>query len=197
MPPLRLVLADDESIIRMDLREILEHAGYEIAGEASDGADALALLERVKPDVAILDVKMPGLTGLAVAREASARRLCAVILLTAYGDASLIQEAKEAGVFVYLVKPFKEPELLAAVEMAVTRFQEVRTLEGEVGSLQEQIETRKRVDRAKGYLMDQFKMKESDAFRFLQKQAMDQRKPLKEIAQAVLEKRDAAGRKRP
>ena len=196
MPPVRIVLADDESIIRMDLKEILRGAGYDVVGEASDGNDALALIDRLKPDVAILDVKMPGTTGLAVAREAAARRTCAVILLTAYGDKSLIQEAKAAGVFVYLVKPFKEPELLAAIEMAGTRFQEVRALEGEVGSLQDQIATRKQVDRAKGHLMDQYKMKEADAFRFLQKQAMDQRKTLREIADAILDKKDGADRKR-
>jgi response regulator NasT len=194
MPPLRIALADDESIIRMDLKEILQGAGHAVVGEASDGDAALALLEKEKPDVAILDIKMPGKTGLAVAKAASEKKLCAVILLTAYGEKALIEEAKGSGAFVYLVKPFKEPELLASVEMAVTRFQELKALAGEVTDLQDEIETRKLVDRAKGHLMDAYKMKEADAFRFIQKQSMDQRKPLKEIARLILDKKTSGGR---
>lgn len=193
MPAHRLVIADDESIIRMDLRETLQAAGHEVVGEASDGDGALGLIEKQKPDVAILDIKMPGRTGIAVAEQVTAKRLCAVILLTAYGDKALIEQAKAAGAFVYLVKPFKEPELLASIEMAVTRFQEMRALAGEVGDLQDQLETRKLLDRAKGYLMDAYKMKEADAFRFIQKQSMDQRKSLKEMARIILDKKTAGG----
>ncbi len=185
---LRLLIADDESIIRLDLRETLEAAGHTVVAEAGTGREALALAETLQPDVLILDIRMPDGDGLSVAEQVGAKRLAPVILLTAYQDREVVERARKAGTYMFLVKPFKEEELLAAVGMAAARHEEVRALEAELSDLKEKFETRKLVDKAKGVLMDQYKLKESEAFRLIQKRSMDDRKPLAAVAKEILDK---------
>lgn len=184
--PRRIVLAEDEAIIRLDLRETLEAMGHEVAAETGRGDEALPLIESAKPDVAILDIKMPGRTGLEVARDVVDNRMCAVLILTAFSQAELVQEAADAGVLAYLVKPFQQSELLAAIEVACARFEQMEVLANEVTDLTERLETRKLIDRAKGQLMDKQSMSESDAFAFIQRTAMSQRTSIKEIAGLIL-----------
>jgi len=184
--PRRIVLAEDEAIIRLDLRETLESMGHDVAGETGRGDEALGLIESVEPDIAILDIKMPGRTGLEVAREVTDRHLCAVLILTAFSQAELVQEAADAGVLAYLVKPFQRSELLAALEVAYARYEQMRVLVDEVSDLNERLETRKLIDRAKGQLMDRNSMNESDAFGFIQRTAMSQRTSVREIASQIL-----------
>ncbi len=185
--PIRVVVAEDEAIIRLDLKETLEEEGYEVVGETGRGDEAVALVRELKPDLAILDVRMPGLDGLSAAREITGDRLAAVLVLTAYSQRNLIEEARDAGALAYVVKPFQRSELIPAIEVALGRHKEMRALEGEVSSLEEQLETRKIVDRAKGKLMDDFSMKEKDAFDFIQKTAMQQRVKMGVIAQQVID----------
>jgi response regulator NasT len=185
--PIRVVVAEDEAIIRLDLKETLEEEGYEVVGETGRGDEAVALVRELKPDLAILDVRMPGLDGLSAAREITSDRLAAVLVLTAYSQRNLIEEARDAGALAYVVKPFQRSELSPAIEVALGRHKEMRALEGEVSSLEEQLETRKIVDRAKGKLMDDFSMKEKDAFDFIQKTAMQQRVKMGVIAQQVID----------
>jgi response regulator NasT len=185
--PIRVVVAEDEAIIRLDLKETLEEEGYEVVGETGRGDEAVALVRELKPDLAILDVRMPGLDGLSAAREITSDRLAAVLVLTAYSQRNLIEEARDAGALAYVVKPFQRSELIPAIEVALGRHKEMRALEGEVSSLEEQLETRKIVDRAKGKLMDDFSMKEKDAFDFIQKTAMQQRVKMGVIAQQVID----------
>lgn len=185
--PIRVVVAEDEAIIRLDLKETLEEEGYEVVGETGRGDEAVALVRELKPDLAILDVRMPGLDGLSAAREITGDRLAAVLVLTAYSQRNLIEEARDAGALAYVVKPFQRSELIPAIEVALGRHKEMRALEGEVSSLEEQLETRKIVDRAKGKLMDDFNMKEKDAFDFIQKTAMQQRVKMGVIAQQVID----------
>ncbi len=184
---IRVVIAEDEAIIRLDLKETLEEEGYEVVGETGRGDEVVALVRELKPDLAILDVRMPGLDGLSAAREITADRLAAVLVLTAYSQRNLIEEARDAGALAYVVKPFQRSELIPAIEVALGRHREMRALEGEVSSLEEQLETRKTVDRAKGKLMDDFGMKEKDAFDFVQKTAMQQRVKMGVIAQSVID----------
>lgn len=184
--PRRIVLAEDEAIIRLDLRETLESMGHEVAGETGRGDEALALIESIGPDIAILDIKMPGRTGLEVARDVTERHLCAVLILTAFSQADLVQEAADAGVLAYLVKPFQRTELLAALEVAYARFEQMQVLANEVSDLSERLETRKLIDRAKGQLMDRHALTESDAFGFIQRTAMSQRTSVREIASSIL-----------
>ena len=188
-PATRVVIAEDEAIIRMDLREILEEEGYDVAGEAARGDEVLELVRALQPDVAVLDVKMPGLDGVSVARLLIEERLCAVVLLTAFSQRELITEAREAGVMSYLVKPFEASDLVPAIEMALGRFSEVRTLEDERATLARQLRTRKLLDRAKGILADRHGLGEQDAFRFLQRAAMDRRIPMDQVSREVVDGR--------
>jgi response regulator NasT len=189
----RVLIADDESVIRMDLRETLEDAGYEVVGEAADGASALEMARRDRPDVAVLDIKMPRMDGIQAAEAITRERICPVLILTAYDQPALVSRAAEAGVMAYLSKPFQERDLLAALQVAGARFEQMLALEKEVGELEDALETRKLVDRAKGLLMKREDMTEPEAFRAIQKAAMNQRKTMKEIAEAIVIAFDTAG----
>ncbi len=182
----RVIIADDESIIRLDLREMLENLGYLVVGEAGDGISALNLARELKPDLVIMDIKMPGLDGIDAAKFLTEEQIAPVLLLTAYSQRELVERAREAGVAGYLVKPFREEDLGPAIEVVLARFQEFRSLEQEVEDLKEALETRKLVDRAKGILMDTQGMSEAEAFRKIQKMSMDKRVPMKEIGRAIL-----------
>jgi len=182
----RVVIAEDEAIIRLDLKETLEEEGYEVVGETGRGDEAVALVKEHKPDIAILDIKMPGLDGLEAAREIAGERRAAVLILTAFSQKDLIQQARDAGALAYLVKPFQKSELLPAIEVALGRFAEAQALEREVQSLEEQLQTRKVVDRAKGMLMDRHHLNENDAFSFIQKTAMRQRQTMKAVAEQII-----------
>ena len=186
MDPLRILIADDESIIRLDLKKILESMGHKVVAEASDGKAAVEHAHKGELDLAILDIKMPEMDGLDAAKILTQEKICPVLLLTAYSQQDLIDRAKEAGVFGYLVKPFKEADLLPAIEIAISRYKEMMALEKELGSVQDALETRKLVDRAKGILMDKRGMKETEAFRWIQLQSMNTRKSMREIAEAVI-----------
>jgi AmiR/NasT family two-component response regulator len=183
----RVVIAEDEAIIRLDLKEILEEEGYEVVGETGRGDEAVDLVREHEPDLAILDIRMPGMDGLSAAREIAGHRRSAVLILTAYSQRNLIEEARDAGALAYLIKPFQRSELIPAIEVALGRFKEMKLLEGEVKGLEEQLETRKVVDRAKGMLMDRHGMSENDAFSFIQKTAMQQRVKTKAIAQQIID----------
>lgn len=182
----RVIVADDESIVRMDLREMLESLGYLVVGEAGDGESAIHLSRELKPNIVIMDIKMPGMDGIEAGRILTEERIAPVLLLTAYSQQDLVERAKEAGVMAYIVKPFHEADLAPAIEVALRRWQEFRSLEMEVEDLKEALETRKLVDRAKGILMDTQGLSEADAFRRIQKTSMDQRKPMKEVAEAIV-----------
>jgi response regulator NasT len=183
----RVVIAEDEAIIRLDLKEILEEEGYEVVGETGRGDEAVTLVREEKPDLAILDIRMPGMDGLSAAREITSERAAAVLILTAYSQRNLIEEARDAGALAYLVKPFQRSELIPAIEVALGRHQEMRALENEVSSLEDQLETRRLVDRAKGILMDEYAMKEADAFTFIQRHAMQERVTMRVLAQRVID----------
>jgi response regulator NasT len=185
--PTRVVIAEDEAIIRLDLKETLEEEGYEVVGETGRGDEAIDLVRQLEPDLAILDIKMPGLDGLTAAREITADKKAAVLILTAFSQRDLIEQARDAGALAYLVKPFQKSELIPAVEVALGRFNEMRALADQNLSLAEQLETRKLVDRAKGRLMDNQGLSEADAFRYIQKTAMDTRQTLKVVAQKVID----------
>lgn len=185
--PTRVVIAEDEALIRLDLKECLVEEGYEVVGEAGDGAEALDLIRDLKPDVAILDVMMPNVDGLSAAREIVGDRLAAVVILTAYSQRELVEQARDAGAMSYLLKPFKREDLAPAIEIAVARFRDLEVLAKEAESLSDRLETRKIIDRAKGQLMDKFGKTEGDAFRFIQQTAMSRRTSMKQIAQAVLD----------
>ena len=182
----RVVIAEDEAIIRLDLKETLEEEGYEVVGETGRGDEAVALVKEHNPDLAILDIKMPGLDGLEAAREIAGERRAAVLILTAFSQRDLIQQARDAGALAYLVKPFQKSELIPAIEVALGRFAEAQALEREVQSLEEQLQTRKVVDRAKGMLMDQHHLNENDAFSFIQKTAMRERQTMKAVAEKII-----------
>ncbi|HEV2127248.1 MAG TPA: response regulator [Thermomicrobiales bacterium] len=182
----RLIIADDESLIRLDLREMLTHLGYDVIAEASDGRSAVDLARKLRPDLLIMDVKMPEVDGIAAAEELTRERIAPVVLLTAYSDQGLVERARMAGVVGYVVKPFREAELMPVIELARARFEEFRTLEREVGSLKDALETRKVIERAKGVLMETHGMRESEAFHRIRKTSMDARKSMKEVAEAIL-----------
>jgi AmiR/NasT family two-component response regulator len=182
----RVVIAEDEALIRLDLKETLEEEGYEVVGETGRGDEAVELVDRLKPDLAILDIKMPGKDGLEAAREIAGPRKAAVLILTAFSQRDLIEQARDAGALAYLVKPFQKSELLPAVEVALGRFREMQALDDEVQGLQEQLETRRAIDRAKGILMDKHGMSEADAFGFVQKTAMNERRSMKSVADDVI-----------
>jgi two-component system, response regulator PdtaR len=183
----RVVIAEDEAIVRLDLKEILEEEGYDVVGETGRGDEAIALVRSKRPDLAILDIKMPGTDGLTAAREITAEHLAAVLILTAFSQRDLIEQARAAGALAYLVKPFQKSELLPAIEIALGRFGEMKALDDQVKSLEERLEVRTKVERAKGVLMDALDMREHDAFNWIQKTAMRQRLPMKEIARRVVE----------
>jgi len=182
----RVVIAEDEAIIRLDLKEILEEEGYEVVGETGRGDEAVELVKQHEPQLAILDIKMPGLDGLSAAREITGDRRAAVLILTAFSQRNLIEEARDAGALAYLVKPFQRSELIPAIEVALGRFEEMRALENEVKAAEERLEVRKVVDRAKGILMDKHGMKEMDAFSWLQRRSMSDRVQLSITAQKVI-----------
>jgi response regulator NasT len=189
-----VVIAEDEAIVRLDLREILEEQGFDVVGETGRGDEAVALAKEHHPDLVILDIKMPGLDGLSAARDINADRKSAVLILTAFSQRNLIEEARDAGALAYLVKPFQQEELLPAIEVALGRFAEMQALEAENAaladdkrSLEEQLETRRWVDRAKGKLMDDRAMSESEAFSFIQQTAMNRRTTMREVAKAIVE----------
>ena len=182
----RVLIAEDEAIIRMDLREILEEEGYDVV-EAADGEEAVRLAREVRPELAILDIKMPRKDGLEAAHEISEERIAPVLILTAYSQRDLVEQAAEAGAMGYLVKPFQKHDLLPAIEIAKGRYLQLAALADEVGDLTERLETRKVIDRAKGVLMDRYKMSESDAFHFIQKAAMEQRVTMRQVAERVID----------
>lgn len=186
MNKLRLVIADDESIIRLDLKETLQRMGHEVVAEAGDGRTAVELIRLHKPDLAILDVKMPEMDGVDAAKEISHERLAPVLLLTAYSQQDLVRRAMEAGVFAYVVKPFTESDLMPAMGVAIARFREFSEIAREAASLATALETRKLVDRAKGLLMDKHGLPEQEAFRRIQQRSMNMRKSMREIAEAIL-----------
>jgi AmiR/NasT family two-component response regulator len=186
-PSLRVLVAEDEGLIRMDLVEMLEEDGYTVVGQAGDGASAVRLAAELRPDLVILDVKMPVLDGLSAAEQVVEARIAPVVILTAFSQRDLIERAREAGVMAYLVKPFQRKDLLPAIEMAVSRFTELVALEKEVGDLAGRLEARRLVDRAKSVLQTEQGMTEPEAFRFIQRRSMDERRSMRAVAQEVLE----------
>jgi response regulator NasT len=183
----RVVIAEDEAIIRLDLKETLEDEGYEVVGETGRGDEAVELVRDLTPEIAILDLKMPGLDGLSAAKAIAGDRLAAVLILTAFSQRDLIEQARDAGALAYLVKPFQRSELIPAVEVAIGRFEELQALRAQAADLEDQLETRKLVDRAKGRLMDAHALNEADAFRFIQSTAMKERQTMKAVAEAVID----------
>lgn len=193
MQQLRIVIADNESIIRMDLRELLEEAGHIVVAEAADGVKAIELARKHSPDLVIMDIKMPEMDGIAAAKAISNEKLAPVLLLTAYSQKEIVEKAKDSGVLAYLVKPVKEANLFPAIEIALSRFQEFMELERELEDVKSSLETRKVLDRAKGILMDAYNLTESEAYRRIQQYSMSKRKSIRDVAQAIV---DAALKKK-
>ena len=181
-----VVIAEDEALIRMDLAEMLAEEGYDVVAAVDDGEQAVARTEELRPDLVILDVKMPRLDGIAAAQRIASQRIAPVVMLTAFSQRDLVESARDAGAMAYLVKPFGKSDLLPAIEMAVSRFAELQMLEAEVADLTERLETRKAVDRAKGVLQQQLDLSEPDAFRWIQKTAMDLRLSMRQVAEGVI-----------
>jgi two-component system, response regulator PdtaR len=182
----RVVIAEDEALIRLDLAEMLAEEGYDVVGQAGDGETAVELAEEHRPDLVVLDVKMPRLDGITAAQRIASQRIAPVVILTAFSQRDLVERARDAGAMAYLVKPFTKADLMPAVEMAVSRFAEVQQLEAEVADLTERLETRKAVDRAKSVLQRRLELSEPDAFRWIQKTAMDLRLSMRQVAEGVL-----------
>lgn len=193
----RVLLAEDETIARVDLRELLTSLGYLVIGEAGDGTEAVRLARDLKPDIVIMDIEMPGLDGIEAAKILYDEKVCPVLLLTAFSQRELVERARSAGVMGYLVKPWRDSEVTPAIEVALARYDETRTLDQEVADLREKFETRKLIDRAKGILMDQKGLSEAEAFRRIQKMSMNMRRPMKEIAQAIVITADGEKHTRP
>jgi response regulator NasT len=185
-PALRVVIAEDEALIRMDLAEMLVDEGYDVVGQAGDGQQAVELAEGLRPDLVILDVKMPVLDGIAAAERIAGQRIAPVVMLTAFSQRDLVERARDAGAMAYLVKPFSQSDLAPAIEMAVSRFAEITVLESEVADLADQLETRKAVERAKNVLQRDLGLTEPDAFRWIQKTAMDLRLSMRQVADGVI-----------
>lgn len=181
-----MVIAEDEAIIRLDLKESLEEEGYEVVGEAGRGDRAIELVRELHPDLVILDIKMPGVDGLEAAKVIAGERLCAVLILTAFSQREIIEEARDAGALAYLVKPFQKSDLIPAIEVAIGRFRELQNLGGELDSLEEQLAARKVIDRAKGIIMDECSYKEQEAFTFIQRMAMSERCRMRDIADRII-----------
>jgi response regulator NasT len=186
LTPPRVLIAEDETLIRLDLREMLEEEGFDVCGEAGDGESAIRLARELGPDLVILDVRMPVLDGISAAEQIAGERLAAVVILTAFSQRDLVERARSAGAMAYLVKPFQKKDLLPTIEMAISRFSEIVSLEAEVGDLQGRLETRKLIERAKGVLQDQHGLTEPDAFRWIQKTSMDRRSTMRMVAERVL-----------
>ena len=182
----RIVIAEDEAIIRLDLRETLEEEGYQVVGDCGRGDEAVELVKNQKPDVVILDIKMPVMTGLEAAKLIADTKICPIVMLTAFSQREIIEQARDAGALAYLVKPFQKSDLVPAIELAIARFAEMRALTGEVAALGAQLEVRKLVDRANGILIDKHSMSENDAFTFIQKLAMSERTKMGEIAERII-----------
>ena len=183
----RVVIAEDEALIRLDLAEMLAEEGYDVVGQAADGEQAVALVEQLRPDLAVFDVKMPRLDGISAAQRVARQRIAPVVMLTAFSQRELVERARDAGAMAYVVKPFTKADLVPAIEMAASRFAETAALEAEVADLSDRLATRKAVDRAKGILQRQLGVSEADAFRWVQKTAMDLRRPMRDIAEGVIE----------
>jgi response regulator NasT len=183
----RVVIAEDEALIRMDLAEMLAEEGYDVVGQAGDGEQAVSLAEELTPDLVILDVKMPRLDGIAAAERIAGKRIAPVVILTAFSQRDLVERARDAGAMAYLVKPFSRNDLVPAIEMAVSRFTELTALEAEVADLADRLETRKAVDRAKGILQKDLGLTEPEAFRWIQKTAMDLRLSMRQVAEGVVQ----------
>ena len=190
--PLRVVVAEDEALIRLDLVEMLREEGYDVVGQAGDGEEAVRLAEELRPDLVMLDVKMPVLDGISAAERIATARIAPVVMLTAFSQRELVERARDAGAMAYLVKPFTQSDLVPAIELAVSRYAEITTLESEVADLAERFETRKRVERAKSLLQQKYGLSEPDAFRWLQKSAMDRRLSMREVADVVIREVDEA-----
>ncbi len=187
VPATRVLIAEDEALIRLDLKEMLQEEGFEVVAEVADGASAVRLTRELKPDLVILDVKMPVMDGIQAAEEIAKERLSAILILTAFSQRDLVEKARRAGAMAYLVKPFQKHDLLPAVEIAAGRFREMSGLEHQVDDLQGRLEARKVVERAKGALMDQKDLSEAEAFRYIQQQAMERRLTMKQVAEQILE----------
>ena len=183
----RAIVVEDEALIRMDIVETLREGGFDVVGEASNGEEALALAREFKPDVVVMDVKMPVMDGITAAEHIAKERLAPVVLLTAFSQTELVERARDAGAMAYVVKPFTPADLLPAVEIAASRFVEIRALENEIADINERMETRKTVERAKGILMEKMKLNEPEAFRWIQKTSMDRRLTMREVAEAVID----------
>jgi response regulator NasT len=190
-PSFRVVIAEDEALIRLDLKEMLEEEGYVVAGEAADGETAISLTQTLRPDLVILDVKMPVLDGISAAERIAADHLAPVVILTAFSQRELVERARDAGAMAYLVKPFTKADLVPAIEIAVSRFQEISALESEVGTLRDRLEVRKLLDRAKGLLQAERGITEAEAFRWIQKNSMDRRMTMKAVSQEVIDAAEA------
>jgi two-component system, response regulator PdtaR len=184
--PLNVVIAEDEALIRLDLREMLEEEGYVVAGEAAEGGTAVELAQQLRPDLVIMDVKMPGLDGISAAERITAQRLAPVVILTAFSQRDLVQRASDAGAMAYLIKPFTKADLVPAIEVAISRFQEISALDTEVASLRERLEVRKVLDRAKGLLQAERGITEAEAFRWIQKTSMDRRMTMRAVAEELM-----------
>jgi len=184
---LSVVIAEDEALIRLDLKEMLEEEGYLVAGEVGDGASAVDLAQRLRPDLVIMDVKMPGLDGISAAEQISAERLAPVVILTAFSQRDLVKRASDAGAMAYLIKPFTRADLVPAIEIAVSRYQEITALDSEVTGLRDRLEVRKLLDRAKGLLQADRGITEAEAFRWIQKTSMDRRMTMRAVAEEVLQ----------
>jgi two-component system, response regulator PdtaR len=184
---LSVVIAEDEALIRLDLKEMLEEEGYLVAGEVGDGASAVDLAQRLHPDLVIMDVKMPGLDGISAAEQISAERLAPVVILTAFSQRDLVKRASDAGAMAYLIKPFTRADLVPAIEIAVSRYQEITALDGEVAGLKDRLEVRKLLDRAKGLLQADRGITEAEAFRWIQKTSMDRRMTMRAVAEEVIQ----------
>jgi len=182
----RVLIAEDEALIRLDLREMLIEEGYDVCGEAGDGEAAVKLAEELRPDLCILDIKMPIMDGIAAAEKIAGGRIAPVVILTAFSQRDLVERARAAGAMAYLVKPFQKSDLVPAIEIALSRFAELHALEAEVATLSDRLETRKLVERAKGTLMAAFEMGEPDAFKWIQRAAMDNRMTMKEVAERII-----------
>ncbi|MGV0994024.1 MAG: ANTAR domain-containing response regulator [Mycobacterium sp.] len=185
--PRRVLIAEDEALIRLDLSEMLREEGYDVVGEAGDGQEAVELAESLRPDLVIMDVKMPRRDGIDAATEIAAKRIAPIVVLTAFSQRDLVEKARDAGAMAYLVKPFSASDLIPAIELAMSRFAEITGLESEVADLSERLETRKLVDRAKGLLQVEHAMTEPEAFSWMQRAAMDRRTTMKRVAEVVLE----------
>ncbi|HEY3979462.1 MAG TPA: response regulator [Streptosporangiaceae bacterium] len=188
-----MVIAEDEALIRLDLKEMLEEEGYLVAGEVGDGASAVDLAQRLRPDLVIMDVKMPGLDGISAAEQISAERLAPVVILTAFSQRDLVKRASDAGAMAYLIKPFTRADLVPAIEIAVSRYQEITALDSEVSGLRDRLEVRKLLDRAKGLLQADRGITEAEAFRWIQKTSMDRRMTMRAVAEEVVQAAQQAG----